>query len=94
MKKHLYTSLAFVLGFVLALGLAFTVVNRMPTPAAFVDQSGTNGVIIGDTNMVQVFSGTNNYIGFTVTTNMLSGGGKTNTLIFNNGILTGIGNVQ
>ena len=87
MKKTFSKLTALGLGVALLFTIAATIVNRIPTPAAFYDETGTNSVILGTASkLVQVQTGTNYYIGWS-TNVMLS---STNVFEIHNGVITAV----
>jgi len=65
------------------------VTSLLPTPTAWVDNTGTNYFGINGSAVPYVQLGTNVYAGLTVTTNFTHNG-ATNSFVFKNGVLTAI----
>lgn len=64
-----------------------TIVNRMPTPAAFYDYTGTNSIVIDSSlnSPISIQRGATTYNAYTGTNDM-----STNTLEIVNGIVVGV----
>ena len=99
MRNKIQTSLATLALLLGMLALALNVRleaqlrNTIPTPAEFVDYTGTNRIVIGSSlqTPIQIWYGTNVNTGITSTNRQFLGGtGVTNTFLIRDGIITGI----